>query len=148
MNTMDIVHYPGIGYSMQLVCRRTLPPGRKSMEDRSRGRQWKRTCLRRGGRDEEVAQAHGAEEAVGARQRRVGMHHEWVALHEGPQVDHLLQLRGGEAADDWLLVVLRAQLQRPLLQLLQQLQPRLPHQSPMTHSGATGDSQEPMLRAR
>ncbi len=72
-----------------------------------------------------MAQAHGAEEAVGAREGCVGMDDEGVALHEGPQVHHLLQLRGGQAADYRLLVVLGTQLQRPLLQLLQQLQPRL-----------------------
>lgn len=73
----------------------------------------------------EVAQAHGPEQAVGAAEAGIRVDDEGVALHEGAQVQHLLQLLGAQGADDGLLVVLGPQLQRPLLQLLQQLQTRL-----------------------
>jgi hypothetical protein len=53
------------------------------------------------------------------------VHHEGIALHEGAQVHHHVQLRRLQRANDRLLIVLGPQLQRPLLQLLQQLQPRL-----------------------
>lgn len=72
------------------------------------------------------------------------MHHKGVALHEGAQVHHLLQLRRRQAPDDRLLVVLRPQLQRPLLQLLQQPQPRL---RPM-HARFIGNPNHPTCRAK
>ena len=86
------------------------------------GGEWAAADLGCGWRHVEVPQAHRPEQAVRAAEAGVRVDDEGVALHEGAQVQHLLQLLGPQGADDGLLVVLGPQLQRPLLQLLQQLQ--------------------------
>ena len=103
-----------------LVCRR-LPCAVAS----SRSRGARAADLGCGWCHKEVPQAHGPEQAIRAAEAGVRVDHKGVALHEGAQVQHLLQLLGPQGADDGLLVVLGPQLQRPLLQLLQQLQTRL-----------------------